>query len=172
MRQRIVIRFGLVLCAMLGACAQHSGQRDGDGAAPQAQNSSPVSALSGDQPDTRIGELSPRVLQDGACGLFLWSREAQPKLVFFADDQGGKPAMHLDGQEASLTRTMASGAVFVGQYTVQAFQVADMHINLTFSVSEERPISRGLAVPQGVLKLKQTNGWEAVVPVAGLLACR
>ena len=151
----------LALCLAVHACV--SAPRN---AQPQAAED-PVAAL-----ERRIGTLSPQKLEEGACGLFLWARATRAKLVFFSESDMHEALMALDDKEARLLRTNAEGRAVFGQHERQRFLVDDLTVELNISPEMRSGIVGGAVIKQGIIRLAQADGWEYVLPVAGMIACQ
>ena len=121
--------------------------------------------------ETRIGTLAPQRLENGACGMFLWSRAEQPRLVFFSANNEAGARMVIDRKEVLLARASVDGKAFFGQFTTQEFEREDLKIRLTVEIEPRAGIIGGAVVSKGALRLQQDDGWEFVMPVGGLLAC-
>lgn len=120
-----------------------------------------------------IGTLPAQRLTAGACGLFLWSRTSQRRLVFFSESGTSAPIarMMLDGRQSPLTRTAADGEM-QGPATVrQSFDAEGRRIDLEFLVEPRPGLLDGAVVPRGTLSLGDGAGRQMVLPVSGLIAC-
>jgi len=142
-------------------------------AARPAQPSRAPQGLPAGDLTMRLGTLPAQKMDAGSCGLFLWSRGDRRELLLFS---GGGNAVNarvmFDGTIVTAPRTLADGASVLGQFERQTFQAGGLNIELT-STFERRPgLGRGALVPQGSMRLTQTDGWELVVPVVGLVGCQ
>jgi len=148
-------------CVALAACA---------GQSPRPSAAPPVSPAQTRDGEPRFGTLPPRQLAAGECAMFLWLRNAERKMVFFGNAEGLGQAV-LDGKEVGMKRTGIDGREAFGQYEDQtyAYQASRVHIRVSFE--KRAGMDRGVVVPQGTLRLQQDDGWEYILPVAGLVAC-
>lgn len=139
----------------------------------QAQDGRAAAAFAEEAPEEIIVQaLSARRLSDNECGLFLWSRGADARLVFYSSNNTGVAQIKLADDELQLPRLSTSGNRFAGQFTEQTFRTIDGALTLSLSVERGRAISDGVRVPNGTMRLSHQSGWESVVPVAGLVGCQ
>jgi len=122
--------------------------------------------------ETRIGTLAPRQLTAGTCGLFLWVRSSQRKLIFFAEATPGAGSMMFDNAPIQLTRTLADGASAFGHFARQEFVADGLDVRLDLTLDAREGMTDGVAVPQGSMRVEQSDGWQIVLPVGGLIACQ
>lgn len=151
-------------CAGLAACATDGGE---DAPAPGNETAPPAAAEAAPVSGP-IGVLAPRDLDDGECGLFLYSRRAAPQFIFYAQDGAGIARMNLDSAEVSLTRKDAARRDLAAE---QAYQGENgLRVELNLEIGEA--LTGGIRIPAGSLRLSQPDGWDLVVPVTGLTACQ
>lgn len=153
----------LLLLVGLAACATP----------PGADTTSIASASSDATESSVLGTLAPQALDEGACGLFLWTVEAVPRLVFFSS--AGQPSLvQIDGQEIRLNRTSQSSSASesVGR-TVQSFRSAEGNYEVVVTTPQPTKLEGGALVRHASIRLmRMQDGWEAIVPVGGLVACK
>lgn len=155
-----------LMCASLGACATVP-------TAPTASTTPATTAVADDVAiEQRIGTLPPQELEDGSCGMFLWARDSHRNLVFFTSDRTRQAHLVLDGQQIALPRTVAEGDLVFGQYTRQEFSQAGIDLRLVVQPDPDSGIIGGAVVRQGMLNIRDAKGWDFVLPVAGLIACK
>ena len=123
-------------------------------------------AVSGDE----FGRLAARKLNKGECGLFLWTKSSDRRLVFFSRPNGTALVV-LGGAEAELERSAVEGAEVLGLYERQTFTRANERLQVTVGFERRPGMDRGVVVPQGSLRLVRLDGWEMILPVGGLVAC-
>lgn len=132
-------------------------------ATAQAQSSSP---------DFSLEPLEPQTLEVGECGLFLWSREAEPKLMVVAYDKPGMIRLRGNDRIYTLPRVAFSGETASGHFERQRYSDGGLTISVEFKFDESRSLQDGAYVKEGVLRVTSRRGWQTVVPVAGLVACQ
>lgn len=159
-------RHAALFAASLGvaACQQ--------GASRPALAPMPVAVANADGFPLEIGSLPAQELAVGSCGLFLWTKGAEPQLVFVSDSRSPTARMVLDGEIRTLQRTSAEGAGGYGQFVRQSFTSGETVIALGFEPEARPGLVDGAAVPRGALRLTDGEGWDMVLPVAGLIACK
>jgi hypothetical protein len=148
-------------CVLLASCASQP---------PSASKPIISAASQTGSAEPRFGTLPPRTLVAGECAMFLWLRNAERKLVFFGAAEGTGRAV-LDGKEVGMRRTGIEGREAFGQYEGQTYAYDAGRIQIQVSFERRGGMERGVVVPQGTLRLTQADGWEYILPVAGLVAC-
>lgn len=118
----------------------------------------------------QVGTLPPQQLDDGECGLFLWTNSSDPRLVF-ASLSGGTAHMVVNGEDLDLARNVAEGQEYLGQFEKQNFYSPDLNVALNIVVERRANIVDGAVIPSATLRVTETNGWETVIPVGGLIGC-
>lgn len=118
-----------------------------------------------------LGALPAQKLERGSCGLFLWSRTAQPELVFFSDIASNDAQIVLNDKSLRLPRTGRGGDALYGQYDTQIYADGAVKLELSIGVDGNGGIVNGARVPTGTLRLVTDEGWTTVTPVAGMIAC-
>ncbi|MGE0046961.1 MAG: hypothetical protein AB7J28_01425 [Hyphomonadaceae bacterium] len=116
--------------------------------------------------------LSPQPLEPGRCGLFLWSRSEQPAFVFVAYDQPAEARVRAGERSLSLPRTDFSGERQSGHFEHQTFSDGRLTLAVDLRFDPERQIRSGTVVESGVIRVRNREGWETVVPVGGMVACQ
>lgn len=130
----------------------------------------PAAAAAGQQAAGGLGTLAPRRIAAGECGMFLWTQSIDRNLVLFSDRAGTAWAV-LDGQEVAIRRTEMSGTELLGQFERQTFDQGRYRLSVTVEFERRAALQRGAVVPQGTIRIRQGDGWETIVPVAGLVGC-
>ncbi|UTW56519.1 hypothetical protein [Kordiimonas sp. SCSIO 12610] len=120
---------------------------------------------------TRIGELPAQPLIEKGCGLFLWASLPERKLVFYTDTENQTALMSLDNLQTRLSNNQASGLSYLGIAGDQAFSGSGLNVRLSFTAQQTKGFTGGAIVRQATLRLKDNEGWEVVMPVAGLIGC-
>lgn len=121
--------------------------------------------------DARIGELPAQRLTSGDCGIFLWSRTPERRLLFFAKSRDGVSRMMIDGREQDIPRTAFGGDNVMGQSAQQTYTWRDIRVDVAVTFDRRPGFERGAVVPQGTLTVTNRDGWDYVMPVGGLIAC-
>lgn len=156
----------VALTAMTAHCATAPASRSG----AQVSSSSGVSAEVGD--DIRVGELSPRDLGSGECGLFLWRRAGEQSLVFAFNSSTERAAIVIDGAERALRRTEVVSSTSGAQFGEQVFATTGGEISVRLAIHERQDIADGARISRAVLRVADDRGWSAVIGVGGLAACQ
>jgi hypothetical protein len=155
---------GFATVAALAACGSLPGAAAPEPAAREG-------AASGSS-ELRLGELSPRELASGRCGLFLWTRTQPPSFVFFADPETGRAAVVLDGRELALRRLSVDGPAAAGRPGAQTFATASGDVSVRLTVQGTEQVENGYRVTGASLRVTNAVGWSGLVATAGLAACQ
>jgi hypothetical protein len=141
-----------VLAALLSVCA-------------------PVSLAQAPRP-VELEQLEPQDLNPGECGMFLWTRDGRQTLVFAAFDKPRLARLRADGHTWSIPRTAFRGEANSGHFEHQRFANDDMTVDADIVFDEETKLADGAVVRDGVVRIVSRRGWETVVPVGGMTACK
>ena len=130
----------------------------------------PIKPPGSGAPQIQIPQLTARTLDNGDCGLFVWSADAQRRFTLYAGPGGAGSVWHDGDTERSLNRISTSGEPAQGQFPHQSFTAgtAELHLDLRAPQS----IEGGMRYKAGVLKISGRDDWEKTVPVVGLATCR
>lgn len=136
----------------------------------------PASAQT-DSGTVRAGEmwfeaLPPQELPDGHCGLFLWARSPEPTFIFVAYDTPASAYVRTNGRDRSLRRTNFSGDRVHGHFERQTYSDDRFTLNVELTFDERRPVRDGAIVQEGVVRVVDRQGWETIMPVGGMVACK
>lgn len=115
--------------------------------------------------------LSPQVLTEGECGLFLWTRREAPEFVFFAKANTETAKFWYEKAEQALTRTGVGGDVFGQQLTEQFFTLPDGR-KLELSLTPGDLLVGGQRVPEATFRVLDSEGWATLIPAAGVTVCQ
>jgi hypothetical protein len=124
----------------------------------------------GDVMTAQVGTLPPQELAPGQCGFFLWTNSSDPRLVFVSL-ASGNARMVVNGENLDLSRNSAEGQEYLGQFENQNFQNPELNVALNIVVERRPNIVDGAVIPSATLRLTESNGWETVLPVGGLIGC-
>jgi len=151
----------LAMAVLLGGC---------QGMPRLTSDAPPNTASSGDL-ESRIGALPAQRLHGGECGIFLWTRTPDRRLLFFSRGQDRVSRMMIDGREQEIPRIAFGGENMMGQNTRQTYEWRDIKVDIALDFERRPGLDRGAVVPQGTLRVSNREGWDYVMPVGGLLAC-
>jgi hypothetical protein len=124
------------------------------------------------QPDFSIETLEPQTLEVGECGLFLWSRDAEPKLMMVAYDKPGMVRLRANDRIMTLPRVAFSGENASGHFEKQRYADDGLTINVEVKFDEARTLRDGAYIKEGVMRITSKRGWDTLIPVGGLAACQ
>ncbi|MBI1338681.1 hypothetical protein GC169_00510 [bacterium] len=116
--------------------------------------------------------LPAQSMKSGVCGLFLWSKTERPVFILFATERPGEAKIKVDGRERRLPLTLTGGAQVSGHFERQTFSDRGMSLELDLAFDLDRPMQDGAVLKRGVLKSRDSNGFESIVPVGGMIGCQ
>ncbi|WP_374764940.1 hypothetical protein [Yunchengibacter salinarum] len=158
-----------LLALLLSACAG-ADRADGPATAPPP---APDATAEGDTDLlNRLGALERQQLNEGRCGMFLWAAMPTRKLVFFTESENAAAHMVLDGKTRALPRDKASGDPVFGLFPHQRYTHERTVITVDVTPEPRQDLKDGAVIRRGTLRLRERGGWEAVLPVAGMIGCR
>lgn len=157
MKPSLLAALGLAMLAV-SACSSTSDARSNSSA--RGTSSVPERGLPAQQ------------LAYGSCGLFLWSLSGEPTFTFFSEATTGRATMLIGDRARDLSQTGAGGDIF-GQFTTrQVFNSPSTSHTVDVQVEPGESLIDGQRVDSGRIKLTDADGWETVIPVSGVRACR
>jgi hypothetical protein len=142
-----------VLCAPGAAVAQSNGDRVDVG-------------------DFQLDGLPSQELSVGHCGLFLWSKSERPVFIVFASEQPAQATVRLNGKIRALKRTATAGEMVFGQFETQTFAGNGVTFQIDLTFDHAKPIQDGAVIKSGVLRSRNKQGFETLVPVGGMIGCK
>ena len=154
-------RFFLASLVLLAACAS------GVEPAPKAGvRSVEVTAAS-----AATESLPAQTLAPGKCGLFLWTQDEPRRFVLFYEAGAASAKAVLNGQETALAIESQGGDVFAQFMTRIDFR-APNGVPVSLALEPGDLIEGGRRVPLARMVSQDDEGWETIVPLAGLTACQ
>lgn len=150
---------------VLGGCASGGTPSRTSGTASDGE------AIIGDPDGLEIGGLPPRQLEEGECGLFLFTPRPTARFVFFANAARATGEMRINGDLVTFARTATDGEVFDQHFAESEYRAAAQGLVLSLSLRPAGRMQGGTRVESGAIRVRKTDGWSMVVPVAGATAC-
>lgn len=153
-----------LLCAaaamMLAACAGMPGPGTPAGRAVPAAG------------PARTDALAPQTLSQGACGLFVWTREAPHRFILFENERARRvEIVHAGGIHA--LEVPAQRADFLpGERIERVYPASGRDLVFTLSGRVGEPTRSGVRIERGLLKIERRDGTDIVRPVLGVRSCR
>jgi hypothetical protein len=137
-------------------------------AAPVGAQQSP-----GDTQDIALEPLEPQELSPGRCGLFLWSKDAQPILVLVALANPVEARVRTNGRNRYLRRISFGKELVYGHFERQVFTDGRLNFEVDIQFDVDRELRNGAVVKAGVIRTSDTRtNWQSITPVGGLVACQ
>ncbi|HVK80192.1 MAG TPA: hypothetical protein VM915_06220 [Verrucomicrobiae bacterium] len=116
--------------------------------------------------------LQPQPLNPGQCSLYLWAAgDQQPRFIMVASDNPAQLVVRPNGRDKILPRTEFAGQRVSGIFEEQTFSDGRLTLSLDVTFDEARPMRDGALVSRAVVRVRDDNGWETVIPVGGMAAC-
>ena len=119
-----------------------------------------------------IGTLRPQRIDKSDCGLFLWDKTQSRNLIFFASALNSDAKMVIAEEEVDLKRKTAEGNNVLGHFMQQTYVSSSFNVSLSFVTEPSGNNRNGAIIPQGTLRFQQNEGWDLVIPVAGIVSCK
>ncbi len=116
--------------------------------------------------------LGPQTLAPGECGLFLWTSGEQRKFVFFSKAGTETALVDLGGEAVRMSQTGADGEIFGQFMTNMQYKRPDESDRLAVYVEPGDVLEKGQRTETARLTFIDEEGWEVIVPVAGVRACQ
>ena len=174
---------------LLSACqtaykGQIEGQIDNNPAQPAkaSQMAATPAIINEETIDTIIQALPQQSLNAGQCGLFLFEKGSQKKLIFFSPLSGERldthaALMNLGGQLTQLKKTDGFKTAIDAFPAHQTFVAPLITIDVTMEISVKEGITQGAVIETASLRLTEIDehhqaGWSTIKPSAGLIACQ
>jgi hypothetical protein len=154
--------FGLMVAVSLAGCAE---VRSNIGLSTTTVAEEPTSL------EAVLGELPAQSLRKGECGMFLWSRTEDRKLILFSRGNDDGAIVMLEGREQNIPRVATDGRVVLNYSEQQSYVWRGYALQVKVDFEQRQGIGRGAIIPNGTIRMSRRDGWEYVVPVGGLLAC-
>ena len=125
-----------------------------------------------DTPEGKSAGIGAQDLAPGECGLFLWTVAEPRELTFFSKAGTQSALADFGGDTQSLTLTDASGELFGQFMTSMNFDITGGGGSMTLSIEAGELIDQGQRTKAARLLFVDADGWETIVPVAGVRACQ
>lgn len=122
-------------------------------------------------PQAAGNALPQQQLEEGECGLFLWTQKTPRRLIFFAKAGESKARAHIDGQDMSVSLTGSGGTNF-GQFMTQMdYTPIDGTGVLRLALQPGEVLESGQRTKEATLYFTDAEGWETLIPVRGVRVC-
>ncbi len=115
-------------------------------------------------------QLAPRDLNDGGCGIFVWTADAARRFIFFSQNEKPMANWWSEDGEIEIQRQSSSGDAALDQAPFQSFSLPDGG-NLKLDLSDPEDMDNGTRYRSGAITEVNSEGWAKVIPVFGVAAC-
>ena len=146
-----------VICVLCAACASN-----GDDRSPPAPATNTASKTS----------LDAQTLASGECGLFLWTLAEPRSFVFFSKAGSESALVLLNGEAVRMPQTDADGDLFGQFMTDMRYVLSGGDSTLSVFIQPGDQLEQGQRTQTARLTFTDAEGWETIVPVAGVRACQ
>lgn len=161
-------------CMMAAGCAHGPSQDPAMAAQSDAAPDPSATGSPGPAPSPaadHIGTLPSQSLPAGECGMFLWPKRVNARLLLFSLSSEASARIALDGQEREFPRVSAEGQSYYGQYPRQVFAGDGYEVQVRVVADPGEGVVNGALVRRASVKVIGSDGWQYVLPAAGLIAC-
>jgi len=128
--------------------------------------------MAGTPAESSFGELPAQTLNQGQCALVLWSRKSPPLRFLMTLNEPAVARVQIQGKMVELARVAQTGQPIYGQFPNQRYRGEGLSLSVTFSSDNMGPLNSGAVVSSAVVEYSDAQGWTAIVPAAGLIACQ
>jgi hypothetical protein len=105
--------------------------------------------------------------------MFLWGQSAgEPVFVLAAYAQPAEARVRIDGRDRTLRRTAAEGQSASGHFERQTYTDRGVSITVDVEFAADRAMVDGVAIEQASMRVLDSDGWETIIPVGGLVGCQ
>lgn len=115
--------------------------------------------------------LPAQKLDRGACAMFLWGAGQGRPLQFFQDASLGDARLAISPEKLA-TRISGTAPVVEGLFAKQTFELDGLDISVVVKPANSRNVLKGIPIPTGRMVVREADGRETILPVAGLFGCR
>jgi len=117
-------------------------------------------------------EIAQQQLAPGQCALFLWARTSPARRILMATQNPASARIALKGKTLDLPLTAWDGEAHLGIHELQTFTAGGVTLTVRFNGQPRQGLIGGLVAEDGSVEMRDTQGWETVVPAAGMIACQ
>lgn len=119
-----------------------------------------------------LEEIPPQRLESGQCALFLWTRASPPRRVFMALQSPTLARVKVGGRVLDLPRVAWEGEPVFGHPTMQRFAGSGLQLTITIQPDTRSGLVGGAVAPAATIEYRAADGWETVIPAAGMIGCQ
>ena len=149
------------LCLWCAACASSGGEAK----SAQSETQTEMTAPTGNG-------LEAQSLAPGECGLFLWTLAEPRTFVFFSKAGTESALISLGGKAARMSQSSADGEIFGQFMTDMQYEPLEDEGTLNVFIEPGTLLEQGQRTETARLTFTDPEGWETIVPVAGVRACQ
>ncbi len=77
----------------------------------------------------------------------------------------------LNGQQTKLPRFGAYGNSLFGLFSEQSYKSDALEVSISYRAEIKEGLTKGALIKDASMRIIETNGWEIIIPVAGLIGC-
>jgi len=116
--------------------------------------------------------LAPQTLKPGECGLFLWTAREPRTFVFFSKAESEQAQVYVNDAPQQFAIADTEGEIFGEFMTKMAYSAGNGNSTLLVSLSPGELLEQGQRTKEATLTHTDGEGWETILPVAGVRACQ
>lgn len=119
-----------------------------------------------------LQDLPAQTLDNGRCGLFLWSKTERPVFILFATESPARALVRIGNRDQRLDRKQVSGEAVLGHYEKQTFSGGKYSFEVDLTYNRDSKLQDGAVIERGVLRTRDQKGFETILPVGGMIGCK
>ena len=114
-------------------------------------------------------------IPSGRCGMILWTKDSGRVAPIFRSIDTVQASMIIEGETVPLLLASQDGDLRFGMRAQQVFTPTDPEKHSTVVETKlewGQAFPGGIYINRGSLKLTATDGWQRILPVAGIAGCK
>lgn len=131
----------------------------------------PGDTNSNQQSSKPTDRLSARELDQGDCGMFVWTADKARRFILYSQADKANANWWTEDGEVLVARVSDSGFSVYGQPPIQEFRMSDGG-SLSMTLNDPEDINNGIRYKSGAVHVSDAQGWDKVIPVVGLAGCQ
>ncbi|MEM7569304.1 MAG: hypothetical protein AAF337_05870 [Pseudomonadota bacterium] len=122
--------------------------------------------------DFPLEELDQQTLNEGECGLALWTKAQPAKRIFFARNISRSGAINFEGRTIDLMARHERGDLVRGFSPKQLYVGENVTVALDVEIETRQDVLSNAVIRSGVLTLTHASTRRSLVlPVVGVIGC-
>lgn len=117
-----------------------------------------------------IGAIKDSALPRGECGMILWTLDAQRPMAILRLTSGKEAEIVVNGKSTRLALGERGGSSAFGVFEEQ--ELSAENVKATIRMRFGLGFDGGTYLERGLLTVETAEGWQSVIPAAGVAGCR